>query len=287
MPYIKRMFICNRIIEIEKKFSCKYHSKRASRAPKCNNSIEAVIKNNERQSANTLRRLINTNFVKNDYSMVLTYAKDQRPANGQVAAKNLANFWKRLKRSCQKIGAEFKYIATTEVGKTGNVLHHHIIISRIPAELITKAWQFGHVKFSLLDATGQYQQLAAYIIKETKNVFRDKSLRASGKRWNASKNLERPKIVTEVIQADSWREEPRPLKGYVITDLFTGVSDFTGYAYQTYTMERIATPGFEDFEELKRTVAKSAPAPVRPHKRKHNKKPEPAGQISLWPTWLV
>ena len=59
-------------------------------------------------------------------------------------------------------------------------------------------WTHGRPKVNPLDDTGNYRELAEYLIKETSKTFAE----AAGpykKRWNQSKNLRKPKIKIEVV----------------------------------------------------------------------------------------
>ena len=103
---------------------------------------------------------------------------------------------------------------------------------------VFKVFLAGRIHFSIFDNSGDYSKLAAYLVKETSETFR--SGKISGKRWNASKNLVKPKIEKEIVSADSWTKSPKAMKGYFIpkTSIEMDVDAF-GYPYQKYTMIKI------------------------------------------------
>ena len=293
MPYYELKFLCLNVLEVEKHFTWKYKSKRTSRAPKCAKTSAAVQNHNERLAENNLRRKINANFVPGDYSLVLDYQNGNQPGGAKEVTKIMGNFFKRLKRALLKLGQKIKYIYTTEVGKRGTHIHHHIIMNKIDPAILSKCWPFGRVHISILDRSGNYEKLAHYIIKETRRQFRNPEKRFSGKRWNGSKNLEQPKVYYRHIKADSWKEDPKPLKGwYISKPPVTGVNPITGYAYQFYTMQKIVDKVFPDYEEVqinakptRQRAHTRSPVTRRPHRKPHVLPRVQERQLSLWPDW--
>ena len=83
--YRKREIYCGKILEVEKYCSFNYKGKRTVRGPRMEKTSEAVAKVNERNAQKKLSRLINTNFTKNDYHLVLTYKFNQRAGNPEEA----------------------------------------------------------------------------------------------------------------------------------------------------------------------------------------------------------
>jgi len=237
MPYIKEICKCGKVIEINKYFSSRYKHKEISRGKKQNFTAEQQKKVNERQAVKKLRRLVNTNFSENDMHCVLTYRREDRPSP-KKAKTDLDKFLRKLRNEKKKSGAELKYIAVTEYENKS--IHHHIIINYTEPKIITSLWSWGRVRISLLDNTGDYSLLSEYLIKETSKTFNSNSS-PCGKRWRQSQNLKMPQIKKEIVKADSWREEPKPLKCHSIlkNSLITGYHEITGYMYQSYSMVRI------------------------------------------------
>ena len=238
MAYIKKTFITGNVIEIEKVFSVRYKGKNTKRAPKANPTPEAMREVNERNARKKLRRILNANFDGNSYHATITYYASQRPENAEQAKKDLAKFWRSLKRKCEGL----KYIAVAEHTKSGNI-HFHAIIKadNLTTAEIQSCWGKGGVYFRNLDASGDYDALAWYLLKESKNTYHDKERRVFGKRWTESKNLVHVEPIVEIIKAETWNETPKPVKGYyVLKDTVnSGISMFTGWPYQHYRMLRL------------------------------------------------
>lgn len=234
MPYIERTVIAGDTIEKKKYFTAQYGGKRCKRAKREEETSEKQRRENEKNALDRLRWLINTNFVAGDFHIVLTY-KGAAPIP-EEAAKLLSAYLRKLRNEYRKIGIELKYIAVTEY--EANRIHHHVIINKADTELISSLWKHGRVRFTPLDNMGDYSALASYLIKETKRTYKDG--KASGKRWNASRNLKQPEIIKRVINADGWRKVPKPIKGYyIISDSIISDIDVFGYPYQKYTMIKI------------------------------------------------
>ncbi|WP_373482879.1 hypothetical protein [Acetobacterium sp.] len=196
---------------------------------------------NERNAETKLRRLINTNYGQGDLHIVLTYAKEKRLAP-EKAKIELEKFIRKIRAEYRKNNEELRYILVTEYKRKS--IHHHLIantIDHVTAKDFDRIWTNGRINFTPLDDKGQYSDLAAYLIKETRKTFREPGS-PSRKRWNASKNLKKPEIKKEIIKAKEWRKVPEPVKGYIIdTDsIREGFHDFTGWPYQVYSMIRVA-----------------------------------------------
>ena len=237
MPYIQNTIYCGKVIEIEKKYTFKLHSKKVFRSSKKLPTTEAQKRLNEAKAIKRLRRLVNTNFQHKDYHLVLSYESDKRPSTKDNALANITNFLRRARRIYTKIGLQFKYILTSEYGK--NAIHHHLIVNKIDTEKLQAIWPYGRIHVNPLDNSGQYEQLASYLIKQTRKTFNDEARQLHKKRWCQSSNLEQPIIKTEVVKADSWRDYPTAPVGYVITKLHCNVDEYTGWPYQSYTMVQI------------------------------------------------
>jgi hypothetical protein len=59
-----------------------------------------------------------------------------------------------------------------------------------------------------------------------------------GRRWNASRNLKKPKATKKIIQANEYKPEAAARKGYYVDkeSVFEGLSAFTGLAFFEYTL---------------------------------------------------
>ena len=109
--------------------------------------------------------------------------------------------------------------------------------------VLYQMWPYGRPHITPLDSSGNYAQLASYLIKETSRTF-SKPGAATRKRWTQSKGLKKPVVKYKIIPADKWVKEPRPKKGYYIPkdSIVSGVDDFTGMPYQRYIMISTSHP---------------------------------------------
>lgn len=229
--FIREICVAGPVIDVTLKYSkTTGHGQRAAR---CNPTREAVLKNNDRIAVKDLSRLMNANFHPGDWHATLTYEGD---APSVEEAKNeLKNCIRRLAREYRRAGREFKYIAVTEYNN--HRIHHHIVLSYIDAEVIERQWKRGHVRFSVLDRSRNYRKLAEYFVKET-----TKTMRQSGseikRRWAASRNLIRPIVKREVVQAKTLYEQPKAFKGYEIDQdtVRRYEHPFTGIEHLEYMM---------------------------------------------------
>lgn len=207
---------------------------------------EEIEKVNRMNAERTLRLKINANFGEDDLFITLTYRKEERPEPGQ-AKKNIKKLIDRLRKEFRKAEAELKWICVTEY--RNKAIHHHLLINHIEGQDVSKwvrtVWKFGRPDFKYLDDSGQYKDLAAYLIKETSKTFREDN-GGSKQRYSCSRNLILPKPKTKKVKkAKTWMPDPKPVKGYYIDKdtVYNGVDPFTGKEYQKYTMVRISGTG--------------------------------------------
>lgn len=202
---VREICVAGKTIDVTLKLTSGIHSEK--RKQKKNITQEKVQKNNDRMAAKNLARLLNANFEGGDFHLVLTYK--EAPSREQ-AKKDRAGFIKRLRKHVPQL----KYVAVTEWEHTR--IHHHLVISECSVDLIEKLWwELGYVRVSFLDDSGDYTQLAEYLIKETTKTFRlEGSLYK--RRYSCSANLIRPVVKREEISVSDLFEDPEPIKGYYI-----------------------------------------------------------------------
>ena len=202
---IREVCVAGKTIDVTLKLSSGIHTER--RKQKKNITREKVRENNDRIAAKNLARLLNANFREDDMHVTLTYK--EAPSQDQ-AKKDRAAFIRKLR----KIAPDLKYVAVTEWEHTR--IHHHIVLSGCTQDQIDELWQDkGYVKASLLDHTGEYSQLADYLIKETTRTFRRQGS-AYKRRYSCSGNLVRPVVKREEISISDLFEDPEPIPGYYI-----------------------------------------------------------------------
>ncbi|QXE20428.1 hypothetical protein [Clostridium sp. 001] len=236
MPYVMSVTKAGKTVEVEKYYTFRYKAKGVKRGETKNPTSEEQEKINLRQAEKKLRRRINANFGKGDFHIIFDYRKEERPHTKEEMRKDLNKALRKLRGEFKKQGRELKYIQVAEIGSKG-AIHHHLVINYIDTRILQKCWIKGRVKVFPLDDTGQYGELAAYLIKYT-----SKSKELQGKKWNASKNLIIPEPKITIVSHREWfRTNVIPKKGYYIdkNSIKKGISKFTGYGYLSYTMIKI------------------------------------------------
>ena len=170
-----------------------YDSPSAARAAKANQSRQAQQNQNEKNAKKALIRKINANFNENDLHVTLTY-KDKRLPNEAEALKDIRNFIRRVRslRKREKL-PELKYVYVIEYsdGDRRRVrVHHHVIMSGgLDRKAIKALWPHGIANIDELEPEdGSLEGLARYITKPPGGIKRSK-------RWQASRNLKKPKVT--------------------------------------------------------------------------------------------
>lgn len=173
MPYVERITRAGKTIEIERYFTSRYKKQGIKRGDKVKPTKEQQQKVNTRQAERKLRILINANFGYGDYHLVLDYIrrKGEQPRSKEQMRKDIDVFLRELRKECKKQSIPLKYIHVMEIGEKG-ARHHHLVINKIDTEILQRCWYKayeGHnrVKVFPLDDSGNYAELAAYLIKYT------------------------------------------------------------------------------------------------------------------------
>lgn len=242
MPYLMRTVKAGQTVEIRKYYAARL-GVGGTRSANRNATPEDVLQLNEKHAEERLRWLINSNFEGGDLNITLTYDSSVPAPAPQDAKRELERFLRGARKIYQEAGKVFKYIAVTEY--KAKRIHHHLLLKRIDAAALWALWEerMGHgaMRTRYLDSSGQYSALAAYMIKETRRSFRDPDAPYK-RRWNSSRNLEKPQIKRERVNRDSWRQMPKARRGYRIEagSLESGVDAVSGAPWQEYRM--IALP---------------------------------------------
>lgn len=236
MPYVMSITKAGKTVEIEKYYTQRYKAMGVKRGEIRNPTSEEQEVVNLRQAEKKLRRRINANFKEGDFHIVWDYKKEERPDTKEEMREDVDKALRELRKEFKKQGRELKYIHVMEVGSKG-AKHHHLVINHIDTKLLQKCWTKGRVKVFPLDNTGQYKELAAYLIKQT-----SKSKELQSKKWNSSRNLIIPEPDIIIISKREWfKTVPKAKKGYYLdkNSVQKGVSKFTGYGYMRYTLVKI------------------------------------------------
>lgn len=252
MPYVKRTTRAGRTVEVEYYYTSRYNRKGQKRADKVKPTDEAQKKVNKRQAERKLRLLLNANFGYGDYHVVLDYIRkpDTPDRTKEEMKKDIAVFLREARKLYRKNGKELKYVHVMEIGKKG-ARHHHLVINKLDTELLQQAWYkaySGHnrIKVFPLDDSGNYADLAAYLIKYTDEHRTAENGALMGKRYNCSKNLVRPEPEYELVTHRSYykvSQNPQAPKGYYIVpdSIEQGIAspEYYGYGWYRYTMVKL------------------------------------------------
>lgn len=256
MPYVERVTKAGNTIEIERYFTSRYKKKGISRGDKVKPTKEEQEKVNTRQAERKLRILINANYGYGDYHLVLDYIrrKGEPDRTPEQMRQDIDVFLRECRKEYRKAGLEFKYIHVMEIGKKG-ARHHHLVVNKIDTEILQRCWYKayeGHnrVKVFPLDDSGNYAELASYLIKYTGTHKKGTDGALQGKRWNCSKNLVRPEPEYHIISdREYFKKEPKAIKGYYVdkNSVSMGVHspEYYGYGYLRYTLVKITDKGAE------------------------------------------
>ena len=254
MPYVERITRAGKTIEIERYYTSRYNKPGIKRGDKVKPTTEQQKKINTRQAERKLRILINANYGYGDYHLILDYIrrKGEPPRTKEEMRQDMDIFLRECRKEYKKAGIEFKYIHVMEIGDKG-ARHHHLVINQIDTKILQECWYKayeGHnrVKVFPLDDSGNYANLAAYLIKYTDKHRKEENGALQGKHWNCSKNLIRPEPEIRIITDRSWfKAEPRAIKGYYVDkdSISKGVHspEYYGYGYFRYTLVKLEGEG--------------------------------------------
>ena len=262
MPYVERVTKAGNTIEIERYFTSRYKKQGISRGDKVKPTREEQEKVNTRQAERKLRILINANYGYGDYHLVLDYIrrKGEPDRTPEQMRQDIDVFLRECRKEYRKAGLEFKYIHVMEIGKKG-ARHHHLVVNKIDTEILQRCWYKayeGHnrVKVFPLDDSGNYAELASYLIKYTGTHKKGTDGALQGKRWNCSKNLVRPEPEYHIISdREYFKKEPKAIKGYYVdkNSVSMGVHspEYYGYGYLRYTLVKITDRGGAEMQIIK------------------------------------
>lgn len=205
-----------------------------ARAMRKNVTREQVRDNNDRLAVRNLTLLLNENFDHTCCHFMLTYEDAPDP---EEAARDRENFLRRMKRAVPGV----RYVAVTEYSNVR--IHHHVVLSTTDVSLVEKIWGKGIVRSSVLSRSGDYTDLAEYLVKETNKTFRSPD-GIHKHRWAASRNLKRPAFRKAEVSAKKLEQDPVPLKGYYIPEdrIRRYTHPVTGLEYIEYLMVALDEP---------------------------------------------
>ena len=236
MPYIEETCVAGKTFEVCKYYTYRYHAKGEKRSKKEKPTSDAQKKVNQRKAEKELRRLMNANFEDGDSLVRLDFFKENYPLGSEDMQEMMKKFIRKLRAEFKKLDRELKYIYVKEIGKRGG-RHIHIVMSKVDTDILMKCWPHGGIHLDPLISGGQYAKIASYFIKYALKTEMTEG-KLIGKRWYASRNLERPEAKKRVISSASFRKNFKKMDGYNLDkeSVCEGVSDITGYEYFSYTL---------------------------------------------------
>lgn len=238
--YREAVYECGDYLE-----SCIYpvYKTATSRKRKSKPTPEAMQKLNDLHTQNKMIRIINANFTENDVKLDLTYAPEFEPESFEEAEKELERYLRRVKHWRKKNGyPELKYFACTEQGSVKKRLHHHLILSEMPINVLIALWwkgehSLGRVETNLLQFNEEgCAALVRYMLKQDR-VTKGKS------KYKRSRNMIIPqpkkrdnrfsqKKVRELVKDTDCRAEFEKLyEGYYMASASVFYNDDNGGIY--------------------------------------------------------
>jgi len=201
--YKVRKITCGDTVEIEMLPIYRDYRAEAKRAAKMTPTREAQENVNKRNARKQAIRLVNTNFVKDDFHITLTYHDGAPLPDEMQAQKHMQNYIRRVRHWLNKNGykdkrgrADLKYFYVIEfMDKDGRKkrIHHHVIMKcAAPREVLKALWTHGdRVNVDeLVPEKGSLKGLALYITRQPSKT-------KITKRWQASRNLKPYTAMTE------------------------------------------------------------------------------------------
>lgn len=244
MPHIEEICVAGGIIEICKYYTYRINVKGERREKREKPTSEAQEKVNQRLAEKRLRRVMAANFKNGDVVVRLDFSK--RPEDSVEMQELISKAMRKISAIYRKAGKQLKYIYVKEVGPRGG-RHIHMIMSREDMDvlqILTKCWPHGGIHVDPWNTGPDFSKLASYFIKYAARTEQTEG-KLIGKRWYPSRNLEQPKITKRILRSDHFRENIKKKPGYALVkdSVRSGISDFTGYRYFSYTLVRTEDSG--------------------------------------------
>lgn len=236
MPYMEETCVAGKTIEVNKYYSYRAHEKGEKRARKEKQTSEAQKKVNQRKASKELRRLMNANFEDGDILVRLDFFKENAPPGSEKLQEMMSKAIRKLRAEFKKHSKELRYIYVKEIGKRGG-RHVHMVMSKCDTDVLRRCWPHGGIHVDPLISGGQYRKIAEYFIKYAAKTEETEG-RLIGKRWYASRNLNRPEVKKRIVSANSFRKNVKEVKGYYLEkdSIRYGISELTGFEYFSYTL---------------------------------------------------
>ena len=164
MPFYQRTVIAGKTIETKKYYS-RMHKPKERRIKRKEQTKESQENVNIRHQVERLRWLLNCNFEEGDMFVTFSIRKEERPDTYKELVKMKDKLISNMRREHKKVDKVFKYVYVLETGDRG-AAHIHMVLKSIDPKLLKRCWDRGYIHIKLLDGTGQYGELASYLVKE-------------------------------------------------------------------------------------------------------------------------
>lgn len=237
MPYMRSTCRAGRTVLRRYYYTVRY-SPKGWREKKKNPSRESQKKANQRTLERKLTMLLNANFSQSDWYLTFSYRKEERPDKQELLSQ-VQKVLRVFRKKAKAREIPLKYIWVAEIGKRGAV-HVHMVVQGVTPEEVRDAWKYGFVRIMPLEASGQYQKLAEYLVKYAKKTEESIGEKV-GKGYNPSRNLIRVKEKKEVMKRNTYPADIPVPKGYYLDkeSIREGFHEATGYPYLSYVLVRI------------------------------------------------
>lgn len=234
MAYLQKK-IRTKHITFVVKVKCFYYNPAASkkkRGVRLKSTGEGKKKRNAIESYRKKKYLIYNNFDLGDIWATLTYKEDKLPESPDAAHKELMNVLSKLRKKLARKGIPLVYYIKTEAGEGMRVHHHLFIKNTFPViSMLYDYWkEFGNIK----DFREIYNLVNGKLVKYFLDGGEHKGL--SFEKYSHSRNMAEPEVERRIYPAESFKENPKPPKEYIIQNLFNAYPDIEGYIYQEYEL---------------------------------------------------
>lgn len=235
-----------KIIDVEEYHDGRYGAPGCAREKKRNPTKEQIQRINAWNKARRCRQKMLEYFNPGDCFATWTYEVRNRPPDMEHALKDFQKAIRSVRKEYKKRGQPLYWIRNIEKGTKG-AWHIHLIVNEIgeTASILQRAWTKGGT-WSIGIKNSKYfdedfSRLSSYMTKDENSVEKKADgnpakPRISESNYNTSRNMPLPE--PKVDKLIRWKPEPKPKKGYYISQIYEGINPVTGYKYRRYTMIR-------------------------------------------------
>lgn len=245
MPYMQKTTRSGSLLEVEVYYAPN-EGRRLARGMNTNQTVEGMVKANERNSQKRQRRLACANFSRKnaDVFVTLTFAQ---PVDDEQVDKEIRNLLDRLRRKREK--KHLKPLRAMVWAEEQSCWHLHLLMNGgLTFSEIQEVWgnRGRKITMSIADESHGFGGLIRYVNEEHKpkkgaqgdeKAENVKKPRKKGEhRWHATRNLIQPTVEKHEVNRRLFRKEPNAKKGYVLLpgwedfDTNFGVYQYAAYA---------------------------------------------------------